>query len=70
MIEVFKLKKEETKGRWDTQREVGSPRDVVVNVLDCNIVVSEFEFQSCYYVDFPTNTLGKDMYLVISVSMG
>ena len=34
---------------------------VVANVLDCNIVVNEFELQSRYFVYFPTNTLGKDM---------
>ena len=32
---------------------------VVANVLDCNIVVSEFELQSCYYVHF--QTLGKSV---------
>ena len=34
---------------------------LVVNVLNCNIAVSEFEFQSCYYVHFRTNTL-KESY--------
>ena len=34
-----------------------SPRSVVANVLDCDIVVSEFEHQSRYYVHFWTNTL-------------
>ena len=29
-----------------------SPRVVVANVLDCNIVVSEFELQSRYYEHF------------------
>ena len=29
-----------------------SPPRVVANVLDCDIVVSEFELQSCYYVHF------------------
>ena len=38
-----------------------SPRGVVANVLDCNIVINEFELQSCYYIDFRTNTLGKDI---------
>ena len=31
----------------------------MANVLDCDIVVREFELQSCYYVHFRTNTLGK-----------
>ena len=30
---------------------------VVANVLDCDIVVSGFKLQSCYYVHFWTNTL-------------
>ena len=34
-------------------------RKVVVNVLDCDIVVSEIEPQSNYYVYFWTNTLDK-----------
>ena len=34
---------------------------VVANVLDCNIIVSEFKLQSCYYVLFWINTLGKGM---------
>ena len=34
---------------------------LVVKVLDCGIVVSEFELQSHYYVHFRTNTLGKGM---------
>ena len=34
-----------------------SPRAVVVNMLDCNMVDSEFERQSRYYVQFRTNTI-------------
>ena len=34
---------------------------VVVNVLDCDIVVSEFKLQSRYYVHFRANNLMKDM---------
>ena len=33
---------------------------VVVKVPDCEIVVSEFELQSPYYVHVRTNTNGKD----------
>ena len=32
---------------------------VVVNVLNCDIVVSHSELQSCYYVHFQINTFGK-----------
>ena len=39
----------------------GSPRDAVTKVLDYNIVVSEFELHSRYYVHFQTNTHGKDV---------
>ena len=31
----------------------------MVKVLDYGIVVNEFELQSCYYVNFRTNILGK-----------
>ena len=36
-----------------------SPCGILVNMLDYNITVSEFELQSCYYVHFQTNTIGK-----------
>ena len=36
-------------------------RGVVVNVLDCDIVLGESELQSCNYVPFRINTLGKGM---------
>ena len=39
--------------------QVRSHSGVVANVLDCHIVVSEFELH--YYVHFRTNTLRKDM---------
>ena len=35
----------------------------VTNVLDCDIIVSKFELQLCYYVHFQTNTLEKGMNL-------
>ena len=38
-----------------------SSRSAVANGLDCDIVGSEFELQSRYYVHFRTNTLEKDM---------
>ena len=40
----------------------GSPYGIIMaKVLACSLKVSEFKFQSCYYVHFQTNTLGKDM---------
>ena len=41
--------------------KTGSPYDTVANVLDCNIIVSKFKLQSCYYVHFQINNIGKDM---------
>ena len=41
----------------------------MVNVLDCNILVSEFELQLRYYVHFRTNTLGKDVNSLILQAM-
>ena len=43
----------------------GSPHGVVANMLDCNIIVSEFKLQLHYYVYFQTNTLGEGMKLLI-----
>ena len=34
-----------------------SPCDVVANVLDCDIVVNDFELHSRDYVQFKTNNL-------------
>ena len=48
----------------------GCPRGVMVQVMSCGIVVSEFEFQSRYYVPFQTNTLGKGMNPLILPAMG
>ena len=48
----------------------GGARIVVVNVLGWGIVVSEFELQSCYYVHFRTNTLGKGMNPLVLLAMG
>ena len=39
-------------GKW-------SLRGVIANVLNCDIVVSEFGLQSRYYFHFYINTLGK-----------
>ena len=35
------------------------PRGVMVEALDCEIVVCELELQALYYVQFQTNTLGE-----------
>ncbi len=40
--------------------------DLVANVLEFNIVVSEFEHQSHYYLHYKTNTLVKGMNLLLS----
>ncbi len=46
------------------------PCGVKVKVVDCRIVVSEFVLQSCYYVHFQANTLGKSMNPLILPAMG
>ena len=43
----------------------GCPRGVMVKVMDCRIVLIEFELQSRYYVLFRTNTLRKGMNTLI-----
>ena len=42
-----------------------NPRGVEVSVLDCDIVVSDFELQSRYYVYFRFNTIKKGMNFLI-----
>ena len=39
---------------------------VVANVLDCDIIISEIELQSHYYVHFQTNILEKVILQAIS----
>ena len=48
----------------------GCPRGVMVKAMDCGIVVREFVLQSCYYVNFRPNTLGKGMNPLIVPAMG
>ena len=43
---------------------------VVANVLECDIVVREFELQGCYCFHFWTNTIGKGMNPLIPPAMG
>ena len=33
----------------------------MIKAMACEILVSKFELQSCYYGHFRTNTLGKSM---------
>ena len=42
----------------------------MVKAMDCEIVVSEFVFQSRYYVHFRANTFGKGMKPIILPAMG
>ena len=45
------------------------PRGVVVKAIVGGIIVSEFVLQSCYYIHFRINTLGKGMNLLILPGM-
>ena len=45
------------------------PRGVMVKAMDYRIIVSEFEFQSHYYVHFRKNTFGKGMNPLILPAM-
>ena len=40
---------------------MGNHLDVVVDILDCDIKVSKFKPQSCYYIHFWAYILGKDL---------
>ena len=48
----------------------GCPDGVMVKAMDCGIVVREFVLQSCYYIHFRANTLGKGMNPLILPAMG
>ena len=48
----------------------GCPHGVMVKEMDCGIVVHEFVLQTCYYVHFRANTLGKGMNPLILPAMG
>ena len=48
---------------------VKGSRGVVANILDCDIVVSDFKLQSRYNVPFWANTLKKGMNLFISLQL-
>ena len=47
----------------------GGPRGLMVKAMDSWIVVREFVLQSCYYVHFRANTLGKCMNPLILPAM-
>ena len=49
--------------------EVGCFCSVVANVLDCDVVMSEFELQLRYLVHFRTNSLGNGMnpYIILAI---
>ena len=44
-------------------------RRSVVNVLDCDIVVSDFEYQLRYRIHFGANTFGKAINSLIPLAM-
>ena len=52
---------------WYYWTTYGGVHDVDVNVLDCDIVVNEFEFQSSYDVHIRTDTIGKCTKSLISL---
>ena len=52
---------------WERYRVCA--RGEMVKAMDCGIIVSEFVLQSCYYVYFRVNTLGKGMNLLILPAM-
>ena len=51
--------------KWPWIKYPCSPLSSVVNVLNCDIAEREFDRQSCYYIQFTTNTLwGKKEYFI------
>ena len=50
--------------------KVGGPCGVIVNAMDCGIIVCEFALQSHYYIHFQANTLMKSMNPLILPAMG
>ena len=48
----------------------GSPSGVAANVMDYDIVVSEFELRSRYYVHFRANIFGKGINFIILSAKG
>ena len=54
---------------WHLTSAKWCPHGEIVKVMDCGIVVSKYELQLRYYIHFRTNTLGKDMTLLILPAM-
>ena len=48
----------------------GFPHGVMVKAMDSGITEREFVLQSCYYIHFRANTLGKGMNPLILPAMG
>ena len=46
------------------------PHSLMVKVIDCGMLVSEFELQLRYYLHFQTNTLEKGMNRLTLLAMG
>ena len=57
--------------KWNYWYYVAIPETIVmVKAMDCGVVVSEFKLQSCHYIHFQANTLGKGMNPHILPAMG
>ena len=48
----------------------GCPCGVMVKAMDSGIILSKFVLQSCYYIHFQANTLGKGINPLILLAMG
>ena len=59
-----------SENREEKKRKMGRKNSVVSNVLDCDIIVGEFEFQSGYIFHFWNYTLGEDMGSLIYPATG
>ena len=55
---------------YEMHKESSGSHGVMVKVMDCGNIVSEFVHQSHYYVYFQANTLGKGMNPLILPVMG
>ena len=71
LLEIELIDKSLIKINCDTEQYLGGClRGVMVNALDCGILVTEFELQSRNYVHFRTNIPGKGMNPLILPAMG
>ena len=70
LIKMWQLTKAHGFTRNKPKIQGGCPRGVMVKVMDCEIVVREYVVQSCYYIHFRANTLGKGMNPLIFPAMG